>query len=685
MKRSLILLLCLFSKTLLSQDYPRKEINLEKLVDEVFPVQDLDLNYQELYENLAQLLSNPVDLNAITREQLRALFILSEAEVNEFLKFRDESDPLLSVYELQSIPGWDKQTFERIIPFVRVIDPQSKLNSGFLKRVASEENNYLVMRYERTLEEKRGYRPDADSSQRYAGSPDELYLRYRVARSNDFSFGITAEKDAGEVNQWSPAKKQYGPDYLSFHAQVMNKGRLRNLIAGDFQSQFGQGLTLGSVFGFGKNAETITTVRRSNLGFLPYTSLNENLYFRGLAVSYQLHSYITLHAFASRTARDGRVLATESVDDPSFISSFNLTGLHRTPAEIMARDQIEETNTGAVLQFRKSTLDAGLIFHQTQFDKPVQRQSTPYNQFSFQGSMNQNVGAYVNYNIQNFTFFGEASQTIGHGPALTAGVLGSLTNKAEVSFLYRNFARDFYSFYSNAFAESTVPQNERGFYWGWKYTFNKRYWISGYVDLFKFPWLRYRGYAPSEGNEWLIRFNYNPSKTVLLFLQMREETKIRNQSGETNLYYTALGTKRNYWINLDYQAPPYFTFKTRAQFSSYDLAGRSTRGVALIQDVNFDIKRWSFSFRYALFDTDDYDNRLYVYERDVWLAFSFPALYGVGIRNYAMVQYRVSKKVDLWLRWARTRFTDRDQIGTAGELIDGNTRNDLKFQARIRF
>jgi hypothetical protein len=104
----------------------------------------------------------------------------------------------------------------------------------------------------------------------------------------------------------------------------------------------------------------------------------------------------------------------------------------------------------------------------------------------------------------------------------------------------------------------------------------------------------------------------------------------------------------------------------------------------LLQDVTWSYHKFSVSGRYALFDTDDYDNRLYIYERDVWLAFSFPAYSGVGVRNYVLVQYTVSKKIDLWFRWAHVRYTDRETIGSGSETINGNTRNDLKLQARIR-
>lgn len=666
-----------------AQDFPRKDFDPGKLADEIFPLQDLDLNYEELYENMAQLLSNPLNLNSISREQLRALFVLTEENIKSFLQYREENGPLLSVYELQSVPGWDRSTFDNIIPFVTVYDSQSKLDASIVKRIGSEKNNYWLLRYERVLETKSGYRGETDSTPRYRGSPDKLYMRYRIARSNDFSLGFTAEKDPGEPMRWAPSQHQLGFDYISWHAQVQNKGNLQNLIFGDFQSQFGQGLILGSVFGFGKNSETVTTVRRSNLGFLPYTSLSENLFFRGVAASYALSNTIFMHGFISHTHVDGNI--NDSSDESSVVSSLLTSGLHRTYSEIESRKQIGETDAGGVLQFKNQNLDVGLIFHETDFALPVQRNHYPYNQFSFNGIQNKNAGIFLNYSWANFTFFSEAARTLGHGHALTAGLLGNITHAVEVSLLYRDFAKDFHSFNANAFSENTIPQNERGFYWGWKVKFNQQFSTSGYMDLFQFPWLRYRGYAPSEGSEWLLRVNYTPSKNVILFLQAREETKIRNLGGESALYPVAQGIKRNYWINCDYSAPPWFTFKTRAQFSVYELGTRTTRGFALVQDVNFSLDRWSLSLRYALFDTDDYDNRLYIYERDVWLAYSFPAYYGVGVKTYALLQFKLSQKIDLWLRWSHIRYTDRTEIGSGGERIDGNTRNDIKFQARLRF
>jgi hypothetical protein len=676
---------CIFSFGLLqAQDDPRKDIDPSTLVDEVFSVQDLNINYQDLYENYLQLLSNPLDLNKVKDEQLQSLYLLDVAQIQSFLTYRKEAGPFLSVYELQNIPGFTKELFLKVAPFVTVEDPSKSFNKSIFKRIVEERNNYLLMRWAQTLEQQRGYSSQTDSASRYQGSPANLYARFRVSKPGDFSLGFTLEKDAGEVIRWDPAKKYYGFDYVSVHAQVLNKGKIKNLIVGDYQAQFGQGIALGSVFGIGKNGEAVATVRRSNVGFSPYTSQYEAGYFRGAAVTYEVQRNLFLHALFSNRTRDGNIQSDTIQNTADVISSFSYTGLHRTPNELANRASISENNIATILNFKNQSIDAGLLFHQTKFNSQLVRNPTPYNQFYFNGNQNTNLGAFLNYSFRNVSFFSEWVHTLNNGNALVAGILTSLTNKLDMSFAYRNFERNFYSFYSNALAENSIPQNENGMYWGWKYSFNKKYSISGYADIFAFPWLKFRSYAPSEGSEWLLRFNYKPTKTISLFLQVREENKQRNTGNDTNLYQTSLGTRRNYWANIDYAAAPQLNFKTRVQFNTFDFNGSQTQGIVLLQDASFTKGKFSITGRYAIFDTDNFDNRLYVYERDVWLAFSFPAYNGKGTRNYVLLQYQISKNLDIWLRWAQTHFLNRNTVGSGGETIVGNTENDVKFQLRLR-
>ena len=652
---------------------------LDQLADQLLVTAEEDLSYEEIYETLSHLLANPVDLNTVTREQLRAIMLLSEVEINALLEYRATRGHFLDVLELQAIPGWTVATVKRLQPFVNVSDPNAKVGAALLRRISRETNQYAVMRYERTIESKPGYLGSADSSHRYAGNADRYYFRYRVVRRNDFSIGLTAEKDPGEQIQWAPSTGFYGFDFYSGHIQLMKKGRLENFIAGDFQCQFGQGLQLGSAFGLGKTAQTITGTRRSNLGFLPYVSANESYYMRGLAATLRASESFRVHLLGSFKHADAMV------GNGAFeISSIQTTGLHRTSREIASRSTVTDRDLGLVIQFRRKSIDAGLITHRKDLSHRLNSEATPYNQFRFLGNSYTNVGAYFNLSWSSVTLFTEYARTLGHGQSLVAGVMGNLTHKLEMAWLFRDLSPNYYSSYANVFSESSTPQNERGLYWGTRYSFSRRLVLHGYFDVFQFPWLRYRIYHPSFGNEWLLRIDYSPNRSINLFVQFREEVKVRNLPQDGNLYPAGSGTRNNLWISGEFTVAPGLELRARLQGSQYMLDGTSSRGIAMVQEATWKPGKLSVSIRYAIFDTDDYENRQYLYEKDVWLSTSMPAFDGSGIRSYLLAHYALSKRIDFWFRWSRTVYADRDIIGTGMEQIAGNARNDIKFQVRIR-
>lgn len=657
------------------------EADVQQIIDDIVGSQDLELNYDQLYENLMLVFTNPINLNKATAEQLRFLGFLSEFQINNFIDYRTANGDLLTIHELQVIAGFDRSTINRLMPFVTLEEPESRLNKSLLNRVITNKNNYTLLRYEHLFEEKKGFKHSADPDRRFIGSPDRLYLRYRNSRPGDFSIGFTMEKDAGEPIRWEPMK-QPGFDFISFHGQIINKGKLENLIVGDYQVQAGQGLVLGGLFGIGKGGETITAARRSNLGGLPYTSSYENGYLRGLLASLRVSNNIHFTGFISSAKRDAAV-QSDSLENYT-VSALQTTGLHRSKSERKGRDAIDETNVGAIVSFKNRKLDTGLIINTINFSVPIEKNPTPYNQFAFNRATNHNVSVYLNYNYYNFTFFNEAAKTLDGGIALISGLLGSVTPQLDIAFLYRNYQRNFHTFYANAFSESSTIQNESGIYWGWKYKWNKKFSLAGYADLFRFPWLRYRSYSPSHGYEWLMRFNYHIHRNTLLYFQLREESKSRNVSDEAlTLYNTDQGLKRNLILNIEVAVNKTLQLKTRVQMSTFQFNRHRSSGFALIQDLRWNMGKIGITARYALFDTEDYDNRQYVYENDVWLAFSLPAYEGKGVRNYLLFSYKLNRHISAWVRFSHVRYTDREEIGSGYDLIEGNTRNDVKFQLRI--
>jgi hypothetical protein len=682
-----------------AQELPRRAPDLDRLTQELFAeIQSDQVPYEDLYETLLQYYQTPINLNAASREELRALLLLSETQITNLLQHREATGPLLSLYELQAVPGWELRTIYRVLPFVTVqADDPNRARGPLWQRIKHEENNALFVRYERVLQRRKGYAA-ADTFQgrptlRYLGTPDKLLVRYRVSHAHDFSLGFAAEKDAGEPVAWQPGHGQFGPDFLSAHFFLQERGRLKALALGDYQLQFGQGLLLSSGLAVGKGSETITTLRRSSVGVRPYSALLENTFFRGAAATYQLAPRWEATAFASRKNVDANLQqnADSLAQFDEFGSSLLYTGFHRTATELADRHNLQETVGGGNLGYLSAdgNLALGLTTVATHYGTPLLRRAEPYNRYEFSGQNNLALGLHYSYVWRNLLLFGETARTTGGGLGTVNGMLASLGTRVDASVLVRHYDANFHTFYGNALSENTRNINESGLYLGLKIRPAARWEVSAYFDQFRFPWLRYRVGAPSRGDDALLRVAYTPTKTSLLYAQYRVRLKPRDLSSSLGRPVPLPGQQLRHSLLIYYDTQPVgrLGLRTRLQGSHLrdddNLPWRS--GYVLSQDATVQIgRRVQLSARYAVFDADDYDTRQYVFEQDVLYAVSIPALYGQGTRAYAITQITFSKHLTLWLRYADTRYRHQTTVGTGLEEIRGTARSEVKMQVRYR-
>ncbi|WP_233636157.1 helix-hairpin-helix domain-containing protein [Hymenobacter setariae] len=695
------LLLCLggLAHPARAQELPRRAPDLDRLTQELFAeIQSDQVPYEDLYETLLQYYQTPVNLNAASREELRALLLLSETQISNLLTHREASGPLLSLYELQAVLGWDLRTIYRVLPFVTVqADDPNRARGPLWQRIKNEENNALFVRYERVLQPRKGYAA-ADTFQgrltsRYLGSPDKLLVRYRVSHAHDFSLGFSAEKDAGEALAWQPKQGQYGPDFLSAHFFLQERGRLKALAVGDYQLQFGQGLLLSSGLAVGKGAETITTLRRSSVGVRPYSALLENTFFRGAAATYQLAPRWEATAFASHKSIDANLQqrADSLTQYDEFGSSLQYTGFHRTAAELADRHALQETVAGGNLGYlsHDGALALGFTAVGTHYGTPLLKRAEPYNRYEFSGQNNLALGAHYSYVWRNLLLFGEVGRTSGGGLGTLNGLLASLGPRIDAAVLIRHYDVDFHTIYGNALSENSRNINESGLYLGLKVRPVTRWELSAYFDQFWFPWLRYRVGAPSRGDDALLRLAFTPTKTSLLYAQYRVRLKPRDLSSSLGRPVPLPGQQLRHSILVYYDTQPTLRLglRTRLQASRLrdddHLPWRS--GYALSQDASVQVaRRVQLTARYAVFDADDYDTRQYLFEQDVLYVVSIPALYGQGIRTYAIAQVSFSKHLTLWLRYANTHYRHQTTVGSGLEEIQGNVRSEIKMQVRYK-
>ncbi|GAB4054965.1 ComEA family DNA-binding protein [Spirosoma litoris] len=663
--------------------------DISRYLQDLFPVQTEGIDYQSVYDALTQLYANPLDLNVASRDELETTYLLSERQLSSLAAYRAEFGDLLSIYELQAVPGFDLPTIRRLLPFITVAG-----TPGLFGALPNPTDNYLIVRYEQVLEQQKGFsgaEPDKKGNlpTRYLGNSGQYYARYRYSRPRMFSIGLTAEKDPGERINWQPSTRHFGADYISFHAQVQNRGRWRNILLGDYQVQVGQGLVLSAGFVLGKSAETVQTVRRPTLGARPYTSLTEYGYFRGATATYALHRTVDITLLAARNHRDAN-LTTDSLGETT-ATSLQTSGLHRTQAEIDDQGSLLETNIGAhLLYHNRRQFQLGLTFLRTTFDKFFQKRDLPYNQYEFTGKQNLVVGVHGSYIWRNWNLFSEVARSSGSatnsgGIGAVSGALASLTKKIDMAIVLRHYDRNFHSFYSNGFSEGSRTINESGAYLGLKYTVYRKLNVGGFFDYFNFPWLKYLVDKPSDGFDYLLQARYTFNRKTAFYAVYHEEHKQKNLTlGKVK---DVVGTtRRNYALNAEYTLMRGLSLRSRVQWGGFAYSGQPvSRGFVLVQDATLDYRRLSLSGRVALFGTDDYDSRQYVYERDVLYAFSFPAYFNRGVRHYLLVQYGLNRHLDVWVRWARTDLTNQTTVGSDLDQIDAPHKTEVKFQARWRF
>lgn len=649
-----------------------------------------EADYTTLFEQLEFYYRKPINLNRTSYEQLQTLGLINDILINNLLIHIEKNGNLITLEELQTVDGFDLETIRLILPFVTVNRNLDSPNVSF-REIISDGDNQLFMRYTRILEEQEGFSNISDAAlqdnpnSRYLGSQDKLYTRYKFTYSNNVSAGFTAEKDAGE--EFFKGSQKKGFDFYSGHMYLQNFGIVKELALGDFQAQFGQGLTFWSGLAFGKTAD-LQTIKRSARGLRPYTSVQEDRFMRGGGITLQKGD-VELTLFYSSNKVDANV--TDTIQDQEILvfSSLGESGFHRTKSEIDNKNRIQRTYYGGHLTYKKRNLNIGITAARSELDGNFQPNTRIYNQFSQLGNENTNVGVDYNYIYKNFNFFGEVSQSVDGGMAITNGMLVYLDPKLSLAIHQRKFDRDFKPFESNAIGESTANSNEQGIFMGINAKPFKSITLSAYFDRFIFPWLRFQADGPSNGYSYLAQLTFSPNKKLSMYgrIRTRERGASLRLEGE-NIDQVVNEKQQAYRYNISYKVNKSWDIDSRVEFSQYQQGEQPKEfGYLVYQDVTYKSlgSPFSFSLRYALFDTDSYDSRIYAYENSVLYAFAIPAYNGRGTRFYLSTKYHISRGVDLWVRYAQTYYADRNEIGSSKELITGNTKSEVIAQLRLKF
>ena len=267
---------------------------------------------------LYELAEKPVRINTADESELSRLFFLTDFQVKALADYVRKTGRVYSVYEIAAVPGFSTALAALVAPFVTL--EEGKQEEKKKLRLRNDILTNFTVKF-----------PPSDTSA--PGESWKMLTKYRFS-AGPFSGSFTSEKDAGEKLFQG---KIPVTDFLSANLVWEGKGFVRKVIAGDFSARYG--------LGTGINTGLRTGLSLTQPGYLsggdeirPYTSTDENIFFRGIAV--QLRSGKTgITMFWSRNLIDA-TLDTSANQAYVYISTFQRSGLHTTASSLAGRDAV---------------------------------------------------------------------------------------------------------------------------------------------------------------------------------------------------------------------------------------------------------------------------------------------------------------------------------------------------------
>ncbi len=629
---------------------------------------------QQFLEILENYRANPLNLNSASRDELFSLHLLNELQIENLLRYRAQFGPLLNEYELQSVPGLEVNDIRRLLTYTQVRTSLDTRNANILKGLYTGENDLLM----------RWGRPDPPNyTGTVEGLPNAWAIRYRHSFDNRLRFGFTAENDPGEA--FFHKSNRQGFDFYSAHLFVQNLNRTVKVVAlGDYSARFGQGLLLQTGFSPGKSAET-TSILRGGRKINAYAAFGESYFFRGAATTMAFGKHLEITALYSDRRRDGNVLLPDTTElefaDITF-SSLQTSGLHRTASEVADEHSLHEQVGGLSATYGWKNGQVSVNGLSIMYDKAFNPSQAAYRQFTFRGQTLTGGSVDYNWRRRNWLLFGEAARSDNGGMAMVNGLLLSPDQHVTFSAVHRSLDRDYQSVYAAPFAETSGASNENGLFIGADIRYLRRWQLNAYADVWRHPWLRFGVSAPSQGREFLARLLWTKSRSFSVYGLWQAETKERDGNvGDI----TALVENRRDRLRLHaiYKVSKAVELRSRMEWTIYEIADADrTHGFiayqeAVVKPLGFPV---TGTIRYAIYDTENFDTRVYAYENDLFSAISIPAFSGRGSRIYMNVHWRVNH----WLRLeARVEQTNQLRAVTSSN-ITGKDRY-WKLQARIKW
>jgi hypothetical protein len=664
-RQTLLVFISLFSLTGFSQTTNQWEEAFRQWVE----AENMESSsLEELYDILSERVEQPINLNQATREELEQLPFLTAQQVEQLLEYTDRYGPIRSFGELQMLTAFDTERRQLLMYFTYVGESAFKDNRLRLDSVIRHGKQQLLLTGKIPLYTRKG--DDSD----YLGQRYRHTFRYQFNYHDCVKFGVTGAQDPGEP--FFANQNRWGYDHYSYYLQIKDVGRIQNLCLGMYRVQLGMGLIINGGFYLGKLA-TLQSMGRSTAILRPHSSRSTEGYLQGVATTIRLHRNWELTAFASYRPLDA-TLNKDSTARTLYYSNY-----HRTTTEMAKKNNTHEIDLGGSIGWRKGTLYAHANILYTRLDRRLipQKENAPYRCYAAEGKDFLNMSVDYGYTNVKFSFSGETAVNRQGALATIHQLSYRLSPAFSLMTLHRYYDKRYTALRSQSFSEGSGIQNEHGIYFGLTWQPSNKHTINWYADYTHFAWKRYQVSMPSDAFDTMIsaRTLFN-SKWKL---EGRYRLHIRQKD---NTEKTMLSNYIEHRAHLRLYYDTTFGLSLQTQFDGISVSFREhARGWMTSEQASYQWRWLQLSANAVYFHTDNYESRLYLYERSVLYNFSSLMLYGKGLRYALMVRTDIGKHLLLIAKIGVTNYFDRARISSGLQEISGSSMAEVDMQVRWKF
>ncbi|MEX0987995.1 MAG: hypothetical protein WD052_11010 [Bacteroidales bacterium] len=622
---------------------------------------------EHLYEVIEELTKYPLNLNFATESELNATGLFTPFQVYGILKQREKYGHFHTIYELAVIPGFTVGFLKQIVPLVTFsndkIPDKYQRGKGMLLSNVSNQFPYA-----------QGFQSRDSTPSRYPGSPFKVSGRLKYDTGRKWTIGGAFEKDRGEI--WLNKQR---PEHFTGYIAYKPQGIINSVIWGNYRIHRGMGLVHGLGFNSNGTGVNLDGYRRSYAK--PFSSSMEYDYYRGIYTEAVMKKWtcdlfwsfkpedLSFHNFALKT---------------DLFEQIRKTGLHRTSTERNGFGLANQHTTGFSINRSAQRLYTGISYTYSKLGlsnrgldsigamDPVYSQRTGISLYG--------VGFGTNYEV-----FGEAALGNDARYALLIGTTLAINPALSASISIRRYQPDFAGFTPNAYGAGGDPENESGInveLVTTPFKYARIYLNSDFSGIIK---TRHNSDLPGFNIRNSIRFSYEFSEGPIVEFRFtgrtHHELLKEGQPGNGNYM---VNQQTRYRLQYRYDLTEKLKISGRFEYATLLAENASYRGKLFYEQVTVNTQEgFRFTYRFLIFDTNHWGNRIYTYEPGVRYSFLFPAWYGTGLRNVFTFSARISGSITIRAKGGYTRYSHRWETGSGYDVRPGNEIWDAELQLQL--